>query len=191
MTKIIAGLTGLVATVTLVGASAFALFSDNVTVTNASINVGNANVEIAVDSNGPWLNSLNFESLGPSNPFPLTGLYPGFSKEGIFYLRNVSTAQIELDLSARLTAAPSGSWEDLKDKISVEFYRSGDDSSGVKTLAEWNAVEPTSWNIRLPDSDDAYEIKAKVTVDPTAGNEIAGKTLNTSWEITATQVALP
>lgn len=175
MTKVITGLTGLVVTVALAGASAFALFSDTVTVTNAQISTGNADLQISLD-NATWSEGINFADM-----FLLDGIFPGYTDTGTFYLRNNSDSAGDMSVSG-LLASRSGNWNALKDKVMVTM-QVGDNAPVTGSLAAWEtekALTPTN----TLGGGEVVAVTATIMVDSTAGNEIANKTLSTNWEFT-------
>lgn len=173
MTKVITGLTGLVATVALAGTAAFALFSDTVTVTNAQISTGNADLQISLDGE-TWS-----EGLDASDLFALEGIFPGFTDSGTFYLRNNSESVGEMSIDGIL-AVRSGDWTALKDKVSVTLEVEGN-APVTATLAEWETEQNLTPTNPLAGGEEV-SVVATIAVDSSAGDEIANKTLTTSWE---------
>ena len=89
----------IVSALVLLGGTAFAAFSDSATQTNNTFAVGSANLEIANDvSNSPG--AYGESITGPS----YSGLTPGDANSFTFWLKNNSTASVDLSLTADVSA---------------------------------------------------------------------------------------
>lgn len=167
---------GIVAVVAIVGTSAYALLTANVDISGVNIVSETALLQINTPGGFNTTYAVN----------QTLNVYPGFvSGPHTATLRNASPTGINLKPSVQLTAA-TGDWDALKDKISIKI----DDGATpvTKTLAELNAAPvELPGAVILSGADRDYLIT--ITVDPTAGNEIAGKSLtNVTFALTGTQV---
>lgn len=194
MKKILGSLIAIVLTIGLVGTAAYALFSDTVTVSGLTITTGTADLEISFNGNDNafYEESHNFENLVLAD-----NVYPGYTNSATFYLRNVSTSDISLRPSTRLTAA-TGDWGALSNVVQIRVTDVTDSnySWGWQTLAWWNAVDRTITNTAGVNYEadptgtaNAHEYQIEIRVPTTAGNEISGLSLtDITFVITGTQV---
>jgi hypothetical protein len=176
MNKIFSGILGLVAVMTLVTGTAYALFSSKATVQGLSVSTSNAVLRFADGTNGG-------AELWNANK-ALTGVKPGFQNSFDFTLLN--TGDVNLGIFGKLTHA-EGDWEALKDSVSVAV-NIGDATTGWHTLNEWNTV---GYEFPLPaisgPGNQTYSLW--VMMPSTVGVEAMGKTLsNITFEVTGTQI---
>ncbi|MCL5784255.1 MAG: hypothetical protein M1142_02790 [Patescibacteria group bacterium] len=195
MGKIISGLLGLVMVVAVVSGTAYAVFSDQVQVSGVTLSTGNADLQIW-DGDG-WQESLS-SALFTGNT------YPGWQQGQYFALQNNSASNIGLDVTARLTSAPSGNWGLLSPivQVAVVQYDSQaaalaavaannpglggvDASTGWQTLAAWNASPIAISTNLLKGAQGDFVIWGKIPSD--AGNSIANQSLTTDWVLIGTQ----
>lgn len=192
MNKITSGILGLVVSVSLVSAVAYAAFSDTVTVSGIEITTGGVNLQIQGNFNGAYGSIEENINLGNTG---LNTLSPGESDWAHFRLYNVNTDDIDLELSAQLISAGS-EWNSLKDWVQVDIYEldpSDDTTREVDpiasgTLAEWNTGS-IAWtgDDLVAGTDRDYH--AVFTLDVDAPNSAAGKTLSDIvFDIVGTQV---
>jgi hypothetical protein len=177
MKKIWLSMLTIVLTVGTVAGAAYALFSDTVTVQGISITTGTADLKIN-NSNDPYI-----------VPAGLTDLKPGEIRTGYapFTLNNASTAGIDLALKAQLTGYGT-EFDNFKTKVSMRILRSdGLVGSEWKTLNEWTTDMFTLNSTIANGGSTNYYFEVKV--DSTAGNTMAGKTLDSvKFEITGEQI---
>lgn len=180
MKKIIFSVLAIALTVGSVAGSAYALFSDTVTVSGISLAAGDADLQFSIDGE-TYEDSLDAG-------LDIAAMAPGQEEFGFFWLQNVSPSEIDLNVAAKLTAA-GGDWADLSTKLllNVEDVTSTN-TTGWLTLAQWNAADiALPANPLLDGTERQY--KAYLKVDPTAtSEEIAGKSLNNvTFVFTGTQ----
>lgn len=179
MKKIIAGIIGLLLVVGVTSGAAYALFFSTVKVNNVAISAGTSGLEFSTNGED-WYTDFTFPDLLAEN------VAPGYHDHATFYLKNTSSADIKLALKARLVSAPEG-WSVFANNMTVWLGNSaGSQGSGYFTLTDWNSVE-RDLNITIPKGDTA-DMGIYVDIPSTVGNDIAGQTLRTNWEITGTQV---
>lgn len=176
----IAGALAIVAGVTFAAG-----YRDSVVVHGMQIKAGNGNADIRISSDGTnWLDNItiptdyaaaNFENLYPGkdllpNGFPI-------------HLQNHSNSPIDLDPYMKIET-PSGSQE-LCDKVMLNLKSSDNHETGFYSLCAWRDGHPgDGW--RMTDGNGPQKITqtgsvvwtAYAKVDPSAGNEIQGKTLD-------------
>jgi len=180
MKKILLGVLGVLVAGSLTFATARALFISTATVNNVAFTSGNASLKFSYSASGPWMSSYTFQN------YIFQNVYPGFSANGQFFVKNESASAIKLHLTARLVSA-TGDWGALSGPTSLWVGdNAGSVGSGYITLANWNAT-PQDINITL-DQNEVKTMRAYFVVDSSAGNEIANKALSTNWEMYGTQV---
>lgn len=160
-----------VAALLLASGSTYALFSSTITFGGVNVTIGNSALQIQLPD-GSWVND------SWTTGYTLGGLYPGLTTSANFKVKNVSTAPIDLEVSAALVTA-GGDYEDLKNIITVRVRDAANShySTGYKTLAEWHAQT----GIKLPGKPIAQgetrEFTLDVQIDKKYGNELANKSL--------------
>ncbi|GIW59927.1 MAG: hypothetical protein KatS3mg087_0993 [Patescibacteria group bacterium] len=188
MTKIIAGVTGLVATVALVGSVAFAQFSAQVTASNVVFATGNAALEVTDPSNpSNFLSTLDLTGISFDN------FTPGEVESQSFQIRN--SGSVPLNLSLRLTSA-TGDWGPLNSVMEMRIYPTGTTAPAWQTFAYWNAEERTLEgnpieidNPVTAESENIEDWTVEVRLNPSANNTAAGKTVNTNWVLNGTDTS--
>ena len=182
MRKILTGILGVLLVVGVVSGSAAALFSATANVNNVAIRAGTAGLEFSPNIGGPWSTSYNFPTWLADN------VYPGYANNATFYVRNTSSANIALRISAQLVSAAYG-WNEFKDVTNVWIGDSaGLVGSGYMTLTDWN------WSARdtqmvVPYGGGLTPMGIFFNISSGAGNEIAGQGISTNWVLTGTQVS--
>lgn len=195
MNKILLSVLAIVLTVGIVSGTAYALFSDTVTVSGVTLATGNADLKINGDN----------DTLGPL-ALSTSKTYPGWMDGQYFTLDNKSGADIGLAVTARITSA-SDDWGVLNSIVQVaviEYAGPGSANNdladkipgnagtilantGWKTLADWHNVTPTSIGTTIPKGGTHHFVLWGM-IPTSAGNAIAGKTVGTNWLLTGTQV---
>ena len=200
MKKIYAGILSIVAVLVVVGASAYALFSSQVTVTGVVL--GTATTGLNIDAYGrfhglsspkTWHGSTT--SIGMNDSWMTSRLYPGQSDWAHIKLTNNSSDPMPLKLTGRLSYAGTG-WSEnsLKDVMLMRVNPVVDESSTspisygeTHTLAEWNSAERElpGGNLAAGTSQQYWvEFILHTNVDQT----IAGKEIrDVEFTITGTQ----
>ena len=164
MKKILFGLLGLVMTAGLLGGGAYALFSSQATLENVSFASGNATLQIWDDDSyeATWNSTID-----------LANMYPGYvSPVQEMWLKNASTAPINLGVVMALTTGGSGWGTLLKDVIEMRVADSLDNTVvGWKSLNDW-FTNPASLGSITPDSETLYNLYFRMsdTADNTAAN---------------------
>ena len=183
MNKIFTGILGLMLVVGVTSGTAYALFSSKATASNVTFATGNADLRLYNGSDwvANWDPSLSF-----------LNLYPGYLSNKPMYLKNISTSPIALTVVGKMkpgvTESPLGSWNILKDAVSVAVNLSDDSAStGWHTLNEWFTTGYT-----LPGGAIAQNTqknyKFYVKIDASATDTISGKTISgIVFEFTGTQ----
>lgn len=188
MRKILTGFLGILVVVSIVGGSAYALFTSTATVSGVTFATGNANLQVG--SNGStWASALNLSNNYFKNLYPLQKTYYAFN------LKNNSSSDIALNLTAKLRDGVgqknTGDWDKLKSKISVAFdYWDGSiyQPAGFATLAQWNS--PGNYSLlsgSLPKGANRW-YRFHVNVADGTSTEMANAGIyNVVFEFTGTQ----
>lgn len=176
MTKIMSGVLGLAAVITLVSGSAYALFTSQATVSGINLQTGSADLQVAFDG-------TSFES--SKNAGATAFLSPGETKQIPFQLKN--TGDLELNVVSRLTSA-GGDWNALKDVVQVRVTTDDDSNDPWLTLSQWNeANRQLPGSTLLDDEVEEYTVHYRMPVG--VGNEAMNKALtNITFVFTGTQV---
>jgi hypothetical protein len=123
-------------------------------------------------------------------------MYPGFEDWGAVKLSNKSAADIDLDVSARLTEA--NGWDDSRLKEIIEVRIADDTAKPSNTLVDyhnlvwWNAQD-RNLNVKLtkdtPQNVRIYlRVRTQYSDGTPVGNEIANKALSAiKFVVTGTQ----
>lgn len=187
MNKILSGIIGIVAVFAVVGASAYALFTAQATISGITLNTGTAALLVAPGNTDPTTNSV---VLSVSDT-----LIPGETPIAqMFTLENASN-EVDFDITAQLTSA-GGHWNELKDLINARVwidttannvYDIGEPTI-EGTLANWNSNPvPLPENPLVHNSTKLYHVS--YSLNSSADSTVAGKTLsNITFVFTGTQV---
>lgn len=188
MKKIIISVVAIALAIGVVSSSAYALFSDSVTVSGVTIKSGSAVLQVKNTPQGAFGDTATF-----NNTVLNTMMYPGFTSPtfGTFWLKNSSTANIGLSIKGKILDGATGDWDALKDVIQLRFtnvYASPQPGpTEWKTLNEWYQTGFALPQFLVPvGDDDEFVIEARML---DADNSVAGKTLsNITFEFTGTQI---
>lgn len=179
MKKILTGILGIILVISVVSASAYAVFSSQATLTGLTVASGNANITIG-DGTGP-----NGVKTLPLNSATLPKLYPGivFTLPVNIHFHNESTADIDLKVKGQITAwSAPGAWNELADNVLVDVKNVTDNSGYVTyTLRQWHDAPRALPGNPLPYGDWAHNNKAyeiRLRVPSNVGNEMANQVLN-------------
>lgn len=171
MKKIIFSVLAIMLAVATASGAAFALFSSTATVSGVTFSAGNANLQVYNNAGG-WTSDYS-----PSN-FLFENMYPGYTTFQTFSLKNSSLSNIGLKINAKLrdggVETPAGSWNTLKDKVSVRFTNSDGTVAltGWAPLSYWNSTGADFSDTNLTMGDYRW-YRIEVSVDASAGNEIS------------------
>lgn len=177
MTKIMSGVLGLAAVITLVSGSAYALFTSQATVNGINLQTGSADLLVAID--GTFSSSENANGATAQ-------LYPGQEASIPFRLQNAGT--LPLDVVVRLTSA-TGDWGALKDTVQVKVEDDEGNETSWLTLAQWNEANRQLPGDDLAPEDDNKEYIVHYRMLSSVGNEAMNKALtNITFVFTGTQV---
>src|SRR3989344_8510273 len=94
--RIALSIASIAAAAALIVGATFAFFSDTSTSEENTFSTGSADLQIAPDEESPgtYANDISAPAINE------TGLFPGFEKDYVFWLKNNSSALIGLDLTA-------------------------------------------------------------------------------------------
>jgi len=111
-------------------------------------------------------------------------VYPGWHDCANFWVKNASSSNIRLDVSAQLASA-TGNWDAFKDLLIVDIQQDGHPAvSG--TPANWNAGKiPLNFSLAIPgNSGDTKKVGICLTVPTSATSEqIADQWISTNWKL--------
>jgi predicted ribosomally synthesized peptide with SipW-like signal peptide len=172
----------------IMGGATFAAFSDSVTATGNTFAVGDANLEIALDSTGPFNSTIEAPDF--------SGMFPGQTKEYTFWLRNNSTAAIDLDLVADVTSIsdPVDANAEIDNVLLVSWVCDTDGNGGLVDNTPTSEFSPRAWldggNTSIGSLGAGEQMVCRMfgRLPSSAGNDIAGETVSFSVEYGATQV---
>lgn len=165
-----------------VAGSAYALFSDTVSIQGVSITSGS--VDLLINGGDGTLNVAQKMNDNAQ------GIYPGYSSPGgifdKFKLKNNSDTAMNMNLKAKIISY-NGDWLAMKDKVEFEFVNvTTQESSQMHPLSEWNNGF-VNLNAALQPGEEE-EFVVALHVDPSAGEEIESKSLtNISFDIVGEQ----
>lgn len=174
----------------VMGGATFAVFDDTSTATNNTFATGNANLQIATDTgSGP---GTFVESIAGPN---FSGIYPGQTKTFEFWLKNSSTAQIDLNLDADVSAiSPDPDGDQLIDNtllVSWVCDTDGDLSLGNNTPS--SEFSPRDWfnggsaNLGSLTPGEQMICRMVGRLPSSADNSVANQTVIFNVEYGATQ----
>jgi len=203
MKKILLGFLGIALIATVVGSSAYALFSSQATITGVTLTSGNAELMLG-NGNSDHATTISGSAL---NPF-LSNVYPGFTFNNLLaptHMYNNSSASIKLAVKGQITSWSStqGDWSALAANVSARVCKvvenanpalnAVSDCGNWYTLQQWHdyAIDLPGAPID-PSNGTPWSGKAAYalyfSVSPDAGNEIANSDLsNMTITFTGTQ----
>jgi len=177
MRKIYLSVLAIAATLALVGGATYAVFSDPATSGPNTFATGNADLKIAIDTNKDGVKSAWDDLATPAFPERWTNLYPGWEDSYWIYLKNDSISPITLKVRPEIK---NNDWNSLLDNIYLGFsWSDGSHQVGPWPLRDWISVDNNPYlEPTLPQGKSDGPWVAKFSIPTTAGNEIAGKTIN-------------
>jgi predicted ribosomally synthesized peptide with SipW-like signal peptide len=185
--KIITSSMSIIAALSLMTGATFAFFTDSASSTGNTFTTGNADLQIAVD-NPEGAESFGSSVVGPT----FNSLFPGFSNQYFFWLKNNSSAAITLDAKADLSSlVTSGS--PLASALLVRWTcdQDGDNSLGDETpTAEFSAQQwfdsGDTALVSLPQGVQRF-CSMNTRIPSTANSDIAGQTVSFNADYNAAQ----
>jgi hypothetical protein len=182
----------LVITLTLgaVATSAYALFSSQATVSGLTFSTGNADLKIY--SSGTWGNDWDLNDSIFKNLYPMSSVYQQFR------LKNNSSSNISLALSAKLLDNPlidQTSWNVLKDKIEVSFqeydgvsWESSPQILEYLPLSVWNNPGSELGTTLAPGVSNYYRMLVRINDFDDPNNLLPNKSISgLTFQFTGTQ----
>lgn len=183
MKKIIMGFMGLAAVVAVVSTSAYAAWTDKITVSGITVEAGNADLQMSLD-NASWLDTADLSALDNQ----LDDLFPGMEDYGDLYLRNNSSSEIGLNVTMRLTSAASFGPLSNYIWLKIDNMDEGGASTGYHTLASWNAAAKDLPGA-LQNNNDTDKMRVYVKVDPNTPDSLQNAKLqDMTFEMLGTQI---
>jgi len=177
MKRILFSILTVVAVAGLVGGATYAVFSNKATSGPNTFATGNADLKIDIDKNKNGVRDEDWQD--DVDGISWSDLYPGWEDSYWIYLKNESSAPIDLRVRPEVTITSESYWE-MKDKIKMEIdWRSGGHSSGSWPLRDWTSVDNNPYlDPILAPGQEAGPWLVKFSIPTTAGNEIADQTIN-------------
>lgn len=190
MKKIIVSVIALLVVLTALGTGAYALWTTNVTANNITISAGNIGLLISTDgvtydSTANFTGDTTFSNIMPNYNTTCTSYIP-------IYLRNSSTANITMGISAQLTNMSNASWwstnwATMSDTTYALFGDSGwTNQSGNVKISDWYTA-PTTTNVTLTQGQDKTMYMC-LNTSSTFPQVLAGSSTQSTWVITGTQL---
>ncbi len=182
----------IVAALTLMGGATYAQFVSTATLDNNTFATGDAELQIAPDvTNAPGTYASSITG------FSATGLiFPGYSENFKFWLKNTSASSISLDSIAKFVDVTGGS-ELLQDALQVTFTctRIGDSVvtvAGPFSVNAWEAGQAPVGTL-LGGNVAASEAQCvmNATLPLSADNTVQNSTVSFDAKFDATQVVAP
>lgn len=192
MRKILSGFLGIVAVLSVVSASAYAVFTANATVSGIQLQTSTSVLSVSIGDDG------NFQSTRSLGNTGFNTLIPGKDDWGQFALKNESSTSssdpLNFGVTAQLTHA-DGDWDALKDQIEAVVYLDDGTSTAATSGKSTGWVPLSTWNagpVALPGGPIAPGATVKYIVryrlNASADNSVAGKSLtNVTFVFTGTQ----
>lgn len=190
--KIAMSMLSIVAALTLMGGATYAQFASSALSDNNTFATGNADLKIAPDvNNGPG----TYAAFIPG--FSATGnIFPGYTQNFKFWLKNTSTTAIDLSNIARFVDVQgTGFIEPLQDALQVTFTctRIGDSvvtTAGPFSVNAWEAGQAPVGTLlggNVPASEAQCVMNASLPLS--ADNTVQNSTVRFDAQFDATQVA--
>ena len=194
--KIAMSALSIVSSLVIMGGATYAAFTTQATLANNTFATGNADLLIANDNSGT------------PDPFAATipgvdidGIFPGFTTDKLFWLRNESDSAIGLNVRGDLSnlgGAFHGTDGSLPDKMRVQFSCDTDGNGlGVGTDTTTGNYTVREW---INGGDDAMGVLAQnqqflckmiASLDVNAGNELQDSDISFNAIFNGSQVANP
>jgi predicted ribosomally synthesized peptide with SipW-like signal peptide len=181
MRRIYLSVLAIVATLALVGGATYAIFSDPATSGPNTFATGNADLKIAIDTDKDGTQSDWSDKVTPWDQYQQENwqnLYPGWEDSYWIYLKNDSISPITLNVRPEIA---NTDWSNsLLDNIYLGFsWSDGSHQLGPWPLRDWISVDNNPYlEPTLPQGKSDGPWVAKFSIPTTAGNGIAGKTIN-------------
>jgi len=150
------------ALIVLVAGVTQAVWTDPATITDNTFTSGNADLDLWDGSD--WQDTIN--------TFSDVNIYPGWTKDFTFYVKNNSSADIPLDITVELSSL--GGNLGLKDNLKLEFIWDGG-SAGPQSLSWWKA---NNWSLGSLDQGIQRTYTARFSLPDTVGNELQNLSVN-------------
>ena len=183
------------AALAVMGGATFAAFTDTATATNNTFASGNADLLIAVDGG---LGEPNLEVFAPSIAgADFDNVFPGFNQNFMFWLKNTSDSNIELNITADLlNLVQTGT--DLDDALLIKWVcdlnndtvlDQNTEASSEFSVRQW--VDGGFATLGSLAQNEAMKCGMYSRVPTTATNDIAGESISFDVTYDATQSVAP
>lgn len=194
--KIAMSALSIMSALTIMGGATLAAFTSQATLANNTFATGNADLLIADDNAG---SPGAFAASVPGAN--ITGIFPGYTTEKLFWLRNSSDSEIGMNVRADLSnlgGSFHGTDGSLPNKFRVQFSCDTDGNGlGVGTDTTTGNFTVSEW---ISGGDDALGVLAQnnnmlckmiASLDVNAGNELQDSNISFNSIFNGTQVANP
>ena len=183
----------------LLGGATFALFTDTATSQDNTFSTGSADLQIANDVASPGAYSNDIAGVS------FTNIFPGFSEDTDFWLKNSSAGAFSMDVTVGLDDVTAG--PELGDALMVSFQcdtdndgiDGGDPVVGPKSVSTWESDLPEALaqigeNEGASDATNASDqdellCRMNASVDSDEDNSIASQSVSFDGVFNGTQVA--
>jgi len=172
MKKILKSLFTVIVLVVLVAGATRAVWTDPAEITNNQFTSGNADLWLS-DGSG-WKQNLN--------SFTADDIYPGWTEDFTFYIRNASDSEITLDIRAKLSTL-SSAYGPLKDELMLKFWGEDQGWTGEYSLRAWKDGEASLWSL-AQNQERRYVARFRLN---DVGNNFQDRDLSFTVLLTGTQ----
>jgi len=189
--KILLSGISIVASLVLVGGSAFALFDAQALATNNTFSAATPGLLVNTGSTANSHPSTGFSQ--SDTGYTATDLVPGYSHDFVFWLHNTTGDSVTFNLSAHFLN-DQGDNATLNGEMLAQFTCTNHNNtgtavtSGQHSITEWLAGSDT---IGTLDSGDYARCIMNMQLPTSAGNDIAGKTVKFDTQIGINQTVIP
>jgi len=162
-----------VLTVLVTGATR-AVWSDQGKILGNHFTSGTADLKLWEEGENGWQDDLN--------TFTFNNIYPGWTEDFTFYMKNESASEITLDIVAKLSAL-SSDYGPLKDELMLKFWGEGKGWTGEYSLRAWFNGQAPLWSL-AQNQERRYIARFRLN---DVGNNFQGKDLTFTVLLTGTQ----
>lgn len=173
--RIIGSLLSILTTLAMMTGATFAFFTDTAISQNNTFSTGNADLQIAQDNAGQPA------SYGEEIPAPAineTDIFPNFTKQYVFWLKNNSSSAIKLDITTTFDDVVTTGNADISNQLNSQFTCVTDldnngtfdnplATTGTQSINAWDANSIGMGQLNVKDGDSnsgADEAKCTMTI---------------------------
>ena len=117
----------IVLSMAIMGGTTFAFFTDQAQSTNNTFSTGTADLQVGLDTGNE--NTVAFANAIDAPDY--SGVFPGFSSNTDFWLKNVSSSTVNLSTVADLSNLVENAGTDLKNNLLISWNCDTDDNGSL------------------------------------------------------------